>query len=80
MTEATALRDKRRAAWAGVVMNGPLAAAKVIAGLAAQSQALVADGVHSLSDLASDAAVIWALKHSHRPPDADHPFGHGRFE
>ena len=80
MTEATALRDKRRAAWAGVVMNGPLAAAKIIAGLAAHSQALVADGVHSLSDLASDAAVIWALGHSHRPPDADHPFGHGRFE
>lgn len=74
------LRDKRRAAWAGVALNAPLAAGKIIVGLIAQSQALVADGVHSLSDLASDAAVIWALGHSHRPPDADHPFGHGRFE
>ncbi len=75
-----ALRDKRRAAWAGVLVNAPLAGGKIIAGLAAQSQALVADGVHSLSDLLSDAAVIWALGHSHRPPDAEHPFGHGRFE
>ena len=79
-SEAHALRDKRRAAWAGVFLNAPLAAGKIIAGLAAQSQALVADGVHSLSDLASDAAVIWALGHSHRPPDTEHPFGHGRFE
>ncbi|MCC5993178.1 MAG: cation transporter [Rhodobacteraceae bacterium] len=78
--DSDALRDKRRAAWAGVVLNGPLSAAKILAGLVANSQALVADGVHSLSDLASDAAVIWALKHSHRPPDSDHPFGHGRFE
>jgi cation diffusion facilitator family transporter len=78
--EQEALRDKRRAAWAGVFLNTPLAVCKILAGLIAQSQALVADGVHSLSDLASDAAVIWALGHSHRPPDAEHPFGHGRFE
>lgn len=74
------LRDKRRAAWAGVALNAPLGATKIIVGVLAQSHALLADGVHSLSDLASDAAVIWALGHSHRPPDADHPFGHGRFE
>ena len=74
------LRDKRRAAWAGVALNGPLSALKIVTGLLAQSQALVADGVHSLSDLLSDAAVIWALGHSHRPADDDHPFGHGRFE
>lgn len=75
-----ALQQKQRAAWAGVAVNGPLALAKIAAGVTAHSQALVADGVHSLSDLASDAAVIWALGHSHRPPDADHPFGHARFE
>ncbi len=79
-SDSAALRDKRRAAWAGVFLNTPPAGAKIIVGLVAQSQALVADGVHSLSDLMSDAAVIWALGHSHRPPDADHPFGHGRFE
>ena len=79
-TDTDGLRDKRRAAWAGVFLNAPLAAVKILVGLMAQSQALVADGVHSLSDLASDGAVIWALGHSHRPPDAEHPFGHGRFE
>lgn len=74
------LRDKRRAAWAGVAVNLPLAGGKIALGWLAQSQALVADGVHSLSDLLSDAAILWALGHSHRPPDVEHPFGHGRFE
>jgi cation diffusion facilitator family transporter len=75
-----ALRDKRLATWAGVAVNLPLAVGKIGLGWLAGSQALVADGVHSFSDLLSDAAVLWALGHSHRPPDAEHPFGHGRFE
>jgi cation diffusion facilitator family transporter len=75
-----ALRDKRRATWAGVAVNLPLAGGKIGLGWLAGSQALVADGVHSLSDLMSDAAVLWALGHSHLPPDDEHPFGHGRFE
>ena len=74
------LRDKRRATWAGVALNLPLSVGKIGVGWLANSQALVADGVHSLSDLLSDAAVLWALGHSHLPPDAEHPFGHGRFE
>lgn len=78
--DPAAQRAKRRAAWAGVWLNGPLALAKIAGGYLAHSQALIADGVHSLSDLASDAAVLWALGHSHRPPDDEHPFGHGRFE
>ncbi len=80
LTDPEGLRAKRRAAWAGLWLNGPLSAAKIVGGVLAHSQALVADGVHSLSDLASDAAVLWALGHAHRPPDAEHPFGHGRFE
>jgi cation diffusion facilitator family transporter len=80
LNDPAGLRAKRRAAWTGFWLNGPLGGAKIVAGLAAQSQALLADGVHSLSDLASDAAVLWALSHAHRPPDAEHPFGHGRFE
>lgn len=80
LTEPEGLRAKRRAAWAGAWLNGPLALVKILGGVVANSQALVADGVHSLSDLASDAAVLWALGHAHRPPDAEHPFGHGRFE
>lgn len=78
--DAAALRDKTRATWAGVAVNLPLACGKIAIGWVASSQALIADGVHSLSDLASDAAILWALGHSHRPPDDEHPFGHGRFE
>jgi len=78
--EQDALGLKRRATWAGVVVNLPLTVGKIVLGWVSGSQALVADGVHSLSDLLSDAAVLWALNHSHRPPDAEHPFGHGRFE
>lgn len=74
------LLDKRRATWAGIALNLPLGLGKIGLGWASGSQALVADGVHSLSDLGSDAALLWALRHSHRPPDADHPFGHRRFE
>lgn len=74
------LREKRRATWAGVAVNLPLSAGKIGLGWLSGSQALIADGVHSLSDLLSDAAVLWALQHSHRPADEDHPFGHGRFE
>lgn len=80
LPDAITLREKKRAAWAGVWLNAPLSLGKILGGIMAQSQALIADGVHSLSDLASDAAVLWALGHSHRPPDDEHPFGHGRFE
>jgi cation diffusion facilitator family transporter len=62
------------------VVNLLLAAAKIGFGLIAQSQALVADGIHSLSDLMSDALVYWAAHHAHHGPDEKHPYGHGRFE
>ena len=73
-------RAKGRATWAGLAINLPLALVKIVAGVAAGSSALVADGVHSLSDTASDVTVLWALGHSAQGPDAEHPYGHGRFE
>ncbi len=77
---AAGARAKRRIAWAGLAVNLPLAVGKISIGLVAGSPALVADGVHSLSDLASDVTVLWALGHSARGPDREHPWGHGRFE
>jgi cation diffusion facilitator family transporter len=53
---------------------------KIVVGYSAASQALIADGVHSLSDLATDFLVLFAAKHSHREADAEHPYGHGRIE
>ena len=78
--DPTQAAAKRRVTWAGLAVNLPLAIGKIVIGAIGQSQALVADGVHSLADLASDITVLWALGHSARGPDSDHPYGHGRFE
>ena len=65
---------------AGALVNALLAAFKLVAGIAGRSAALVADAAHSLSDLATDAAVVLFVRVSSRPPDEDHDFGHGKFE
>ncbi|UCG73493.1 MAG: cation transporter [Chromatiales bacterium] len=72
--------EKRRVTVVGAVINLVLAAAKVVFGIIGQSQALVADGIHSLSDLASDAMVLVAAKFGSQDADAEHPYGHARFE
>ena len=64
----------------GVAVNMFLAVIKTAGGIMGQSQALLADGIHSLSDLASDAMVLVAAKHAGEDADEDHPYGHGRYE
>jgi cation diffusion facilitator family transporter len=64
----------------GAVVDGSLGVFKIVIGLISQSHALVADGVHSLSDLGTDVLVILAAKWSHEKPDANHPYGHDRIE
>ncbi|MBT8118739.1 MAG: cation diffusion facilitator family transporter [Gammaproteobacteria bacterium] len=64
----------------GVAVNLFLAVIKTVGGIMGQSQALLADGIHSLSDLASDAMVLVAAKHAGEDADEDHPYGHGRYE
>jgi cation diffusion facilitator family transporter len=64
----------------GAIIDFLLGVAKIMVGLIANSQALVADGVHSLSDLATDFVVLYAAKHSSQDADEDHPYGHGRIE
>lgn len=73
-------RATRRVTLVGAGVNLVLAVAKILFGIVGQSQALVVDGVHSLSDLASDAMVMFAAKHANRDADEDHPYGHGRIE
>jgi cation diffusion facilitator family transporter len=63
-----------------VLVNIGLTVAQVVAGVFAHSQSLIADGVHSLSDLISDFLVLIAGYHSKTPADDDHPYGHGRIE
>ena len=64
----------------GAVVDGSLGLFKIVIGLISQSHALVADGIHSLSDLGTDVLVILAAKWSQEEPDADHPYGHDRIE
>lgn len=73
-------RAIRRVTWWGFVINLLLAAAKSLVGWAGQSQALIADGVHSLSDCITDFAVIIGAPIWSAPADDDHPHGHGRIE
>jgi len=63
-----------------MVTNGSLAAVKIAAGVIGHSYALVADGIESLNDLFSSGVVFLALRVSAKPPDADHPYGHGKAE
>ncbi|MBU1106693.1 MAG: cation diffusion facilitator family transporter, partial [Candidatus Riflebacteria bacterium] len=53
---------------------------KIIAGYAGNSQSVIADGVHSLSDSATDVAVLVGMKYWNQPPDECHPYGHRRIE
>jgi len=64
----------------GAWVNILLSIGKVAVGYIGQSQALIADGLHSLSDLASDFIVLFAAKHGSREADENHPYGHGRIE
>jgi cation diffusion facilitator family transporter len=64
----------------GMVGNLLLTIGKITIGVVAHSNALVADGFHSLADVASDIGVIVVLKASRRPADDNHPYGHHAFE
>lgn len=73
-------RETRKVTVVGAVLDLVLGVAKIVVGLFNHSQALVVDGVHSLSDLATDFMVVFAAKHASAEADADHPYGHARFE
>lgn len=69
-----------RSTWASVAVNVGLSTTQIVVGLLARSQGLVADGIHSLSDLVADFIVLFASHHSRREADDSHPYGHHRFE
>jgi cation diffusion facilitator family transporter len=69
-----------RSTWVSVVVNVLLSSVQIVVGIGAKSQGLVADGIHSLSDLVADFVVLLAGRHSQKDADEDHPYGHQRFE
>lgn len=81
-TSHDAAREKivRKVTWVGLWLNLFLAAIKFTAGIYGRSQALVADAIHSLTDLTTDIAVIAGSHYWSRPPDENHPYGHRRLE
>ncbi len=72
--------EGEKVTWTGAVINLVLSAVKFAAGIAGSSEALIADAVHSLSDLFSDIVVLLSLKVSKRPKDEMLPYGYGRVE
>ncbi len=66
--------------WAGLLVNVLLSVLKIVAGTLGNSRAVVADGLHSLSDLISDIAVLVGVRLWSAPADSNHPYGHQRYE
>ena len=69
-----------RSTWVSVGVNVVLTVVQISVGVFAKSQGLIADGIHSLSDLVADFVVLFASHHSKKDADDDHPYGHQRFE
>lgn len=69
-----------RLAWWTLASNLFLASIKIAGGLAFSSQAVLADGVHSLSDVAGSSAVLYGRRVAANPPDEEHPYGHEKAE
>jgi cation diffusion facilitator family transporter len=70
----------RYTTWTSIAVNTGLTAAQLVVGVIAHSQALIADGVHSLADIVSDFIVLIANRQAAAAPDVDHNYGHSRYE
>lgn len=79
-TVAERTRAASRSTWVSVGVNVVLSSAQIGVGVLSKSQALIADGIHSLSDLVADFVVLLANRHSQKDADQDHPYGHQRYE
>ena len=69
-----------RSTWVSVGVNLVLSFTQIVVGMLSKSQGLIADGVHSLSDLVADFVVLFASHHGKKDADEEHPYGHQRFE
>lgn len=73
-------RAARKVTLIGLVVNAINAVVKIVVGFWANSYALIADGIHSASDMLSDVLVLVASHYGRQQPDKDHPYGHDRYE
>src|SRR3954471_8549979 len=72
------MEERPVALWGALGANAAIAVTKFAAALASGSSALLAEGFHSLADTGNEVLLLIGLRRSRRPPDASHPFGHGR--
>ncbi|MGN1387286.1 MAG: cation diffusion facilitator family transporter [Bacillus sp. (in: firmicutes)] len=80
MSEKDRFKQAEFAATLGIVINIALAVLKGVVGVLANSKALIADAIHSASDVVGSFAVYLGLKAAKEPPDEEHPYGHGKAE
>ena len=80
LNEAKRCQEATRVTWVGFVVNAVLTGLKIAAGIQAKSAAMVADGVHSLSDFFTDIVVLVGFKLTEKPADDQHNYGHGKYE
>lgn len=73
-------RSTVRVTLVGSALDLVLGVAKLIVGFASHSHALIADGIHSFSDLFTDGLVLYAASHANQAADEEHPYGHRRIE
>jgi cation diffusion facilitator family transporter len=73
-------KEAKRITLVAAVVDGVIGIAKIVTGALVSSAALIADGIHSLSDLLTDGFVYVATHYGSQHPDKDHPYGHGRIE
>ena len=74
------ISQSKKITWIGRLVNVALAGLKFIVGFVGSSQAVIADAVHSLSDMVTDFSVILGVRYWSAPPDEDHPYGHRKIE
>lgn len=80
MTNNKRISEARKVTWIGFIINLLLTTFKLSAGFLGKSTAMVADGVHSLSDFVTDLIVIIFIGMSGKEKDDDHKYGHGKYE
>lgn len=80
MSEKDRFKQAEFAATLGIMVNIALAILKGVVGVLANSKALIADAIHSASDVIGSFAVYIGLRAAKEPPDAEHPYGHGKAE
>ncbi|HOO33031.1 MAG TPA: cation diffusion facilitator family transporter [Thermotogota bacterium] len=74
------IQNIKRASWIGVIGNTILAVLKIFTGAVTGSFAVIGDGIDSTTDILTSFLTLWVTKIIDKPPDEEHPYGHGRAE